>query len=697
MTSVITEDEKKRLAEFVGLPSLHPFQFEVPARLKESMDEHPNSPNTTFLIRPTGDGKSYLPLVWLANNELFSKGNVKSVVLYYCPLNRAMDGVIAKTKKIKTFRALTVTNDWSKVVNALTVNVLEHNTIIFYNPIDVSTDNKLVELVQRAQFLRIRLFVHDEIALSAQWKDPSFRPLLSKMYIMVDAWKSRHFGRMEPPILIETAAATASTRTEIKEIMHIEFTRTEEKSPDRTELQLLVIKTVPKKINRVVVKLAAEFNQLHEMNEKCLILVRGSVGRVQNIAKSLHHTLNPNPNEENEPVSYAFSGEGCPEGNYMIRNFNSDRICSTTVNSARYLVAPDMYVGVGFDDPGITCVILIGPPSNAEEYTQFAGRCRGKGVVYMVCTWQQRCRNLFHMYEALGNKESDADVMATNGRRVVQANRLAELVMYPKECIRKALNACFCNTVCNDCTTLRVAECSGCSQKSTRALVYELKDYVPNWYIENQKKMKTVEWNQVINGSAEPLVNNVLMACLVSFLEDQGVLPINNLKKDVAKQIISLCAAIRFNESQMFLCLQNRLGTSEKKQMHTLVRELANDMKVTELQSRDVLRRLILHQTITDEPPANMANQIVATSIDALNKWRVSRGPKFYDPKPPLQPKERQKARASNRGEIPSRKKRAANEDNNASSKSKKKSKRTKNTTQVVNKVKTKINKKKKN
>ena len=64
------------------------------------------------------------------------------------------------------------------------------------------------------------------------------------------------------------------------------------------------------------------------------------------------------------------------------------------------------------------------------------------------------------------------------------------------------------------------------------------------------------------------------------------------------------------------IVLQNRLGTSEKKQMHTLVRELANDMKVTELQSRDVLRRLILHQTITDEPPANMANQIVATSID---------------------------------------------------------------------------------
>ena len=238
MTSVITEVEKKRLAEFVGLPSLHPFQFEVPAKLKKSMDEHPNTPNTTFLIRPTGDGKSYLPLVWLANNELFSKGNVKSVVLYYCPLNRAMDGVIAKTKKIKTFRALTVTNDWSKVVNALTVDVLEHNTIIFYNPIDVSTDNKLVELVQRAQFLRIRLFVHDEIALSAQWKDPSFRPLLSNMHIMVDAWKSRHFNAMEPPILIETAAATASTRTEIKEIMHIEFTRTEEKSPDRTELQL---------------------------------------------------------------------------------------------------------------------------------------------------------------------------------------------------------------------------------------------------------------------------------------------------------------------------------------------------------------------------------------------------------------------------------------------------------------------------
>ena len=216
-------------------------------------------------------------------------------------------------------------------------------------------------------------------------------------------------------------------------------------------------------------------------------------------------------------------------------------------------------------------------------------------------------------------------------------------------------------------------------------MVYELKEYVPNWYIENQKKMKTVEWNQVINGSAEPLVNNVLMACLVSFLEDQGVLPINNLKKDVAKQIINLCASIRFNESQMFLCLQNRLGTSEKKQMHTLVRELANDMKVTELQSRDVLRRLILHQTITDEPPANMANQIVATTIDALNKWRISRGPKFYDPKPPLQPKERQKARASNRGEIPSRKKRAANEDNNGVVKPKKKSKRTKNTTQVVN------------
>ena len=157
--------------------------------------------------------------VLLAEQELV--GN-RTVVIIECPLNRAMEGVIEKARRVKEFVVLVVPNDMEQVSHALTTDNLLQNTLICYNAIDEQVDNHLVSLMARSAIGRVKAFFLDEIALAAFWKDRSFRPLLAKMYRLLDAFRKRHSIKgqcvLQPSVVIQTAAATTDTINIISKI-----------------------------------------------------------------------------------------------------------------------------------------------------------------------------------------------------------------------------------------------------------------------------------------------------------------------------------------------------------------------------------------------------------------------------------------------------------------------------------------------
>lgn len=640
------------IAKFLGLPSLRPLQKKVAWQLHQRMIHSSNEPNILFLQAGTGTGKTYHPLVYMAYYELYQP-EIKFVFLFIAPLQRAMDGCIAKVAKIPSFRALQLRADtMDEVVEVLTTERLEQSTIVFYNPSSTEQHRKLVNLLAATPFHRVRMVIADEISLTKQWMGNSFRPVLRQISHLVDTINERHFNLWHVPVLLQTAAASIGTRTCIRDQMNLPFNKSIVLTSDRPDVQVLAVSMRDAgHATRYVKNVTEDFVKSRAGSQTALVLHRGSVKVVKTLQEGLQKMLNPDPTQAiSEPVGVTWSGS--TSGDFEIRQFQQERICSSThVASTCVLVGTDRSLGVGTDFPNVTLVIHFGPPSLVEEIEQYLGRNRNVGRAIFVCTYQQRCVNSFYVHRDLQDLHTDAEGLAEGNQELIQVDIAAELLMYPSKCIRQLLEVHFFNgRCCKSCRQLKIPLCTGCAAADVQSLLFDLRTFVPVWRVKNNKKkmQNEVDWQAVANGDPATM-ENLYNDCIKDFMDNHGEVPVGNTKINLVNQLYRLCCPIRFDERKMMQCVQQRVVAGECKHFGVLVEELAGDMKIEKKQARDVLQRLILHRTLTDEPPANMKTAAQATASTALDFWRVRQGPSWNLRAPRLQPRERTKLKISKR------------------------------------------------
>lgn len=652
---------QQEIAAMLGLPSLRPFQHEIITRLSHQAAYQPKEPNTTLVCLPTGHGKSYPPLVLLAEQELV--GN-KTVVIVECPLNRAMEGVIEKARRVKEFVVLVVPNDMEQVSHALTTDNLLQNTLICYNAIDEQVDNHLVSLMARSAIGRVKAFFLDEIALAAFWKDRSFRPLLAKMYRLLDAFRKRHSIKgqcvLQPSVVIQTAAATTDTINIISNHMRLPPTHRLVVSPDRQDLCLRTRLCTPAVRTKRIVDEVKQFMLRAEAIEKILILVEGEISWMQTLRKSISDALNSKSpyTSKKEPVRLAFSGNGCPNQEYECREFARERVPDEEHPSCRVLIMPASFGGIGTDFKNVTQVIHVGPPKTKELAWQFAGRCRGPGMVLFLLTWQQHCANLYHIMVAIASQTSDPETVEFNNIQRNEVNATTAALLYPTKCLRQLLEEPFLPpnaSCCKTCRQLGNPLCSGCNVNEEKSLLRKFRESLHPWYetnnnMKNYAKMDhELDWSRVVNNGDYSLLLCVNDNCLKDFLVEHGATP-HGKKVDHAKAIYDLCCPNRFNDNQMMGHVEQVVKAGEVKQMKEVVVQLSLRAKVPEYQAQDVIQRLLVHRILDNEPPRGIFNVRNATTPNGLGLWRVRRGKNFKNTRiPPLQPKERRPMKVSRR------------------------------------------------
>ena len=644
------EDVAKNIALFLGLPNLRPLQKEVVWRLHQRCVHSPKESNVLFLQCPTGTGKTFHALIYLAYYEIYHP-TVKFVILFMGPLQRALDGCIAKVAKIESLRAVQLGADtWNEVGRLLTAPQIANSTIIFFNPSSAQQLEQLVVLVGRAQFLRIRMLIGDEIALMKQWMSPSFRPVLrTTLCQLADTIRERHFYNWNVPTCVMTAAASQHTKTTIQTRMGLQFNSSIIVSPNRPGVQLISSTHLSAdKATAHLRKLVKEFISSKDVGEKVIVLHRGTVDQVKRLQESIQKVLNPGEAQIiEEPVGAVWSGS--LSGNFEINQYRIKRMCSSNVPSTRVLIGTDRGLGVGTDLPGTTMVIHHGPPSTVEEVAQYLGRNRKEGVAHFLCTWMRRCSNAWYVHRVLQDINSDQEMIAEANQELTEVDTTAELLMYPPECQRVALEGHFYSgDSCKTCRQSKLPFCTGCYLSDAQSLLFDLKTFVPTWLVREKKKLQqNVEWHEVANGNSTSL-GNLHVSCIRAFMEEHGKTPVGTKKNDLVDQLYTLCVQVRFDERKMMKCVTLRLVNAERKTFGLLVGELAHDMKIEKIQARDVVQRLILHRTLQDEPPANMT-RTAATSSLSLDLWRVSRGPSWTHKPPMLQHKERRQFKMSKR------------------------------------------------
>ena len=512
----------------------------------------------------------------------------------------------------------------------------------------------LVSWMKDSAFHRVDAFFLDEVTLAAYWSEP-FRPLLGKMHQLLDAFRERHSMNdmclLQPSVVIQTAAATVHTVAVISDYMHLAPSRTIIRTPDRPELQVKTQVCTRYVQSRRIGDLVATFIATRGSDERMLILAEGKISSMQALRKALEEKINPSSLLSiKEPVRLAFSGDGCPNSEFEMREFQRERMCSDIVPSCRILIMPSMYGGIGFDVPGISVVVHVGPPKNVELAYQFIGRCRGTGVGIFLLTWSQRCNNIFRIVKAISAKESSERAVAFNNGQRSEANRIAAILFYPEKCIRQEMEESFIPRgpeSCKTCRHLGVPLCSGCFQDEKKSLLAYFKDeFLPAWNASHENKiekaMVEMDWDAIVNDRDYEKLKSLHNNALADFLIQQGVTPTGTSKDKRAKDVHTLCCPERFDEFKMIRIVRGLFGNGEKIGMEGLVTQIVQKATVSGQQAQEVVQRLLVHRFLDDEPPANVADVAQATSVAGLKLWRVGAGPKFRLRKvPPLQVKQR--------------------------------------------------------